>query len=335
MFCQPTYDPYAVPGPSDDVVRVEFPEDASAPGDWVGLVLYEDGAAPIEPEEEGSIEPGPHTPEGGRLRHIRARRELLALSRPARVGSASCCGAVDITAYAAVDPETRVGYVEVWIINQDRPVRARGVCDVVTLRRLLREALQEVDDEAVGIQGVDPTDLEIEFHIPKEMPPRRSGAKKSRKANAPLTLPRAKRLVRELMARGTLTSPEPYGDIDEAGAQRVADLVKRLRRGGYPPRLETRCHDYEYGNFSVGAMAERRLYFGRIPAGRWEFSISGEAHQFMTGLMIETDTQIPILPEELFFTLRVDFDDYGDFPATWDEVLERSGYYEEDDDDEE
>ncbi len=112
MFCRSHHDPYEVPQADDACARLEFPEGVEPPVDWVGLVLYQDGAAPIAPEEEVTGEIERHTVEGQRLLQVLARRELLALSPVARVGSASSEANVYLSAYAAVDPESRTTWDE-------------------------------------------------------------------------------------------------------------------------------------------------------------------------------------------------------------------------------
>ena len=196
MFVRPRYDPYEEPHADDQVVRVEFPDDVT---NWTGLVLYADGAAPISDELEDE--------------HADAIRELLAASPLARVGVAWSSRAVGITAYAAVDPASRNGYLEVWIDGHETPEWSDAVSKVVSLRALLRDALTTLDQEALDLHGANGEEpLEIEFSIPNEMPPRRKKAAKKKPAKtkaakakaAKLTRPQAKRLLRELMARAAL-----------------------------------------------------------------------------------------------------------------------------------
>jgi len=318
MFMHPRHDPYEEPHADAEVVRVESTDDMP---DWIGLVLYADGAAPISDALEHE--------------HADAVRELLAVSPLARVGAACSERAVAITAYAAVDPVSRNGYLEVWIDGQDTPEWSDGVSEVVSLRRLLRDALRTVDQEALDLQGADPEGpLEIDFSIPKEMPPRTRRAAKGKRAKGRidskrLTRAQAQLKVRELLARAALVRYS--NDEDEHAVVAVAD---ELRRGGYEPRIDTRCSNFELtGGYCVTAEVVRRFYFGKLLVGEWSFPLDGEGSLFSTGLMLQRDCENPPVDGDLIERMGVDFDEYGDFPCSWDEAWERFGDHDEDDDD--
>lgn len=297
----PSQPKYATPEPGDTLVSANW-AGYGPPSDWSAIQIRPQSVEPVAALDGCEA----------------AVREAIEAARACRIGWGNLDGNGYLTAYAAIDPVTRRGYVEVW---DNEFLSSTALTAVITVRRALREVLEAEHARLCELGGMTEVELSFKFDIPIEMPPRRKNAKARRGRPARADVPKlTAQLKRLLSSLNGLDDPSR----DEAPVRRAMTLAAKLTAARSPLRLITETRNLQGAGFTVTADVERRLVASDQVLFEWQFQLAGESAQYLTGLLLTGDSDPPVSYCVLRY-LGLEPDEYSGFPSDWSEVLDVLG----------